>query len=109
MRTTASNNLAFKSIHLPYNNIPVKKPHDLIKPYFELKGYINTTPAKIRTEITEAQAGIAINKDSLTIVGKDREADEFIARQMKKGNIEHKYVQDTPETIFEDPVFEILG
>ena len=102
-----NNSPAFTSVHLPYKKIPLSKPLDLIEPYFELKGFCNIAPEKVRAQITGTQAGVVINKNELSLIGKDREAEEFIARQMKKGNMEHTYVQDTPETKFEGPIIDM--
>lgn len=109
MQVNSVNSTYFGSVHLPYKNIPLSKPLDKIKPYFELKGFGNSTPAKAREEINLGQAGVLTDKDGIYLIGKDREADKFIARQIKEGNIEHTYIEDTPETNFDGPVFEILG
>lgn len=109
MQVYSVNNVSFGSVRLPFNDIPFQKPLDRIKPYFELKGFGNSTPAKVRDEINLSQAGVLINKDGIYLVGKDRDADKFIARQIKEGNIEHTYIEDTPKTKFEGPTFEIFG
>lgn len=71
--------------------------------YFELKGFGKTTPQKMREQIKLGQAGIGFDEKgsgTTIIVGKDREADEFIARQLRPEDIHINYIQDTPETVF---------
>lgn len=106
MQVNNNNNLSFQSIHIPAKKIALSKPLDLIESCFELKGFANSNPAKVREQIHLGQAGVLLDKNGITLVGKDREADEFIARQMTKGNIEHTYVQDTPETKFDGPIID---
>lgn len=109
MQISTQNNLAFSSVHLKTKNIPLSKPLDMIESCFELKGFYNQKPEIVRKQLTGSQAGVVLDKNGITLVGQDREADEFIARQMTKGNIEHTYVQDTPETNFDGPTFELFG
>jgi len=106
MQINNNNTLSFQSVHLPIRDIPLSKPLDLIESCFELKGFANSNPAKVREQINLGQAGVLLHDKGITLVGKDREADEFIARQMAKGNIEHTYVQDTPETKFDGPIID---
>ena len=64
-------------------------------------------PQKIREKIDLGQAGIGLHKDGYTVVGKDREADEFIARQLCPESFHINYTQDTPETVFKGPVLDL--
>lgn len=109
MQITNNNNLSFSSVHLKAKNMPLSKPLNILESSFDLKGFYNQTPEVVRKQLTGSQAGVILDKKGITLVGQDREADEFIARQMTKGNIEHTYVQDTPETNFDGPIFEIFG
>ena len=77
---------------------------------FEFKGFgSNHTPEQIRERINLSQAAVQTGKDCIKILGGDREADEFIFREVSKAVPEAKYVQDTPKTVFNGPVFELLG
>lgn len=73
--------------------------------YFEVKGFGKITPEKMREQIKLGQAGLGFDRDAsgtAIFVGKDREADEFIARQLRAEDIHINYIQDTPETVFKD-------
>lgn len=80
---------------------------DKLDKYFYVKGFGDTTPQKMREQINLSQAGISINKDGVTVVGKDREADEFIAKQLRPEDIRINYIEDTPKTVFDNPIFDI--
>ena len=79
-----------------------------MSPFFELKNFGQKTVNEIRNSIKLNEAGVNIGKNGLTIVGKDREADAFIARQLKDVPTA-KYTQDTPVTKFDGEPFEILA
>ncbi len=97
----------FTSSYVKTSKMALSKLTDSIDPYFELKGYANMTTDKIRNAIKLNQAGIGIQDKGLVIVGKDREADEFISRMLTKANIDHKYVEDTPVTKFDGPTIDL--
>lgn len=98
----------FTSIKIPYDkNIYVADVAKRINKYFTLKGFGDLSPQELRNEIDLSQAAMGINKDCVTIVGKDREADSFLARILKPISPKIEYVEDTPETVFKGPVFDI--
>lgn len=82
---------------------------DKLNKYFELKGFGNCSVEKVREQINHAQAGVLFNKDGSVFIGKDREADEFIARQLRPESIHINYFQDTPETKFEGQVIDLTN
>lgn len=99
----------FTSTFVPkYAKMPLQKASEELSKYFEVKGFGNNlSPAKIREKIDLSQAGISMQKDGFIVAGKDREADEFIARTLRKDNLFVTYKQDTPETIFDDNVIDL--
>jgi len=101
---TNYNNVNFSSTHVPAKS--AFKAIDTIAPYFELKGINTNSLNRTRKSLNGSQAGISLEKDGLKFVGKDREADSFISRMLKKNNIESNYVQDTPETKFEGDIID---
>lgn len=99
----------FTSTFVPkHAKLPLHKAAEELSKYFEVKGFGNDlSPAKIRKNIDLSQAGISMHKDGFVVAGKDREADEFIARTLRKDNLFVTYKQDTPETIFDDNVIDL--
>lgn len=104
---TSNPRVNFTSTLVPYSNKPFAKIVDSVSDCFQLRGYGNLNAKGIRDKIHLGQAGIGLDKEGLLFVGKDREADEFIARQLKKVEPDAKYVQDTPETVFDGPVIDL--
>lgn len=99
----------FTSTFIPYTKkLPVTEVINKIDKTFELKNFGNKTVQEIRNSIKLNEAGVNIGKNGLTIVGKDREADAFIARQLKDVPTA-KYTQDTPVTKFDGEPFEVLA
>lgn len=99
----------FTSTFIPYTKkLPVTTILEKLPPFFELKNFGQKTVNEIRNSIKLNEAGVNIGKNGLTIVGKDREADAFIARQLKDIPTA-KYTQDTPVTKFDGEAFEILA
>lgn len=80
-----------------------------LEPYFTVKAFGKTTPSKVRERIDYGQAAIGLDEknSSWFVTAKDREADEFIARQLRPEDIHINYIQDTPETKFDGPVFDL--
>lgn len=109
MQTINNNQLSFQSTFVHAKNVPMKKPLDALKSTFELQGFSKSTPAKVREKINGNQVGILISKDGMNFVGKDREADKFIARKLTEAHIDNTYIQDTPESNFNDGVFTIIA
>lgn len=99
----------FTSTFIPYTKkLPVTTIPEKLSPFFELKNFGQKTVNEIRNSIKLNEAGVNIGKNGLTIVGKDREADAFIARQLKDVPTA-KYTQDTPVTKFDGEPFEVLA
>lgn len=99
----------FTSTFIPYTKkLPVTTILEKLPPFFELKNFGQKTVNEIRNSIKLNEAGVNIGKNGLTIVGKDREADAFIARRLKDVPTA-KYTQDTPVTKFDGEPFEILA
>lgn len=99
----------FTSTFIPYKaKLPVTTIPEKLSPFFELKNFGQKTVNEIRKSIKLNEAGVNIGKNGITIVGKDREADAFIARQLKDVPTA-KYIQDTPVTKFDGEPFEILA
>lgn len=86
----------------------LKTAAETLNHYFTVKGFGgNMSIQRIRDRIALDQAGIRLEKDGFTVIGKDREADEFIARTLRKDDLFINYTQDTPETKFEGPIFDL--
>lgn len=99
----------FTSTFIPYKaKLPVTAIPEKLSPFFELRGFGGKTVNEIRNSIKLNEAGVNIGKNGLTIVGKDREADAFIARQLKDIPTA-KYTQDTPVTKFDGEAFDIIA
>ena len=103
------NNVSFSATYVPFKqNKSFDKVIESIEPYFELRGFGISKAESIRNKISLSQAGIGLNEEGLVLVGKDREADEFISRMIDKNNVKSKYVEDTPVTDFKDGVIDLL-
>lgn len=95
---TNYSNVNFSSSYIPANKVPVAKVLNTVSPYFEIQGFGDRSVNMIRNKIHSSQVGVGLKKNEMVLVGKDRESDNFIAKMLKKNNIELKYIQDTPET-----------
>lgn len=110
--TTVNNQVSFGA-----TIVPLVKGSDncgralkAIENCFELKGaWSGRSAERVREGMNLCQAMVQPAKNSMKLYGGDREADEFIFREVSKVVPDAKYVQDTPETVFEGPVFELLG
>lgn len=105
MNTNYNTSVNFTSTYIP-GKVSLTKATNVIEPYFELKGFSLKSISEIRNRIRHGQAGINWDNSGYVFVGKDREADEFIAGMVKKSGIDYKYVQDTPEAKFKDSVLD---
>lgn len=106
-----SNNYSpnFTSTFIPYKaKLPVTTISEKLSPFFELRGFGGKTINEIRNSIKLNEAGVNIGENGITLVGKNREADNFIAIQMKNVQLA-KYVQDTPATKFDSKPFDIIA
>ena len=99
---------SFTSTFVPSNaKLNFLKASDKLSEYFEVKGFMGLTPDKVREKIQLSQVGINYSKEGFWAVGKDREADEFVARVLRKDELLANYTQDTPETRFEGQIFDL--
>lgn len=100
----------FTSTFVPSNaKLNVLKASDKLSKYFEVKGFVGLTPDKVREEIKLSQVGINWSKEGFWAVGKDREADEFVARVLRNDELLANYTQDTPVTKFEGQIFDFTA
>lgn len=107
-RTNSQQN--FTSTLIPYaSKKPVSFYLSPLKDFFELKVFGKESPEALRDKIKLSQAAIGFNKDGLLVVGKDRGADNFIGRILKKVDSDVKYVDDAPEMKVDGPVLDIFA
>lgn len=104
---TSNPRVNFTSTLVPYSNKSFSKIVDSVSDYFQLRGYGNLNAKGIRDKINLGQAGIGLTDEGLLFVGKDREADVFISKQLAKVEPDAKYVQDTPKTVFKEPIIDL--
>ena len=101
----SNNSLAFRSIYLPYNKVSIKKPLDVIDPYFIFRGFKKMSPELAREKIDNSELAIMPQDKNLLLVAKDKSDEEFIVREFKQAKIQHSYVEDAPEPVIEEDPF----
>ena len=107
MINKVSNQQNFTSTFIPYKS-NIKLTAGNLDKYFELKGFGKLLPDEIRAKINLNQVGIGHDEKGLIIVGKDREADNFIGRIMKKEHPSITHIEDTPETVFDGQIIDMM-
>lgn len=107
-RTNSQQN--FTSTLIPYSS--KKLVHTYLEPlnqYFIVRGFGNESVEALRNKINLSQAAIGFRDDGLIVVGKEKSADNFIGRILKKVDSDVKYVDDAPEMKVDGPVLDIFA
>lgn len=99
----------FTSAFIPKSNKAVSTYTDALTKYFELKGFGKISNEAARDKISLNQAAVTLSDGGLTILGKDKSADNFIGKMLKLVDNNIKYVDDAPEFKSDMPTFKLLG
>lgn len=108
-----SNNMqiqpSFTSTFIPTKN-NTRKVTEYLEPlnnYFECKGFSFKTTKDAIDKINLGQAAIDIKNGGMVVVGKDKSADTFINRVLKKVDPNVKFTDDVPEVKIEGEAIDL--
>ena len=94
-------------IPLKTNNRNISDYFKPLDQYFECKAFNRESVKELVDKIDLNQAGIAFHDEGLLVVGKDKSADNFIGRLLKKIDSNVKYTDDVPELKLDGPVIDL--
>lgn len=100
---------SFGSTFIPIKNSNVKLSEMVgnLPKYFELKGRFNIPAQKAADEIDFGQAAVILQENGATFVGKDKTADRFIAKIMKKFHPDAKFTDDIKDIEISGPIIDL--